>query len=235
MMLAGYEHLLRAAARLQWDDAAIPVERDAQAFARLPPPLQDELARLLAGFCLAETAVAEHLAPFEAAAADPLLARCFAVQANDERRHARFFARVACDVAGIPDPAAVAPPQIHTLFGDELPRTAAALAAGSASLDRAVGLYHLVLEGIVFAAGQERLVAVLDAAGTLPHVRDGVTRVQADERWHVGLGVRCLHDLGVTDPELGELPAIAAAVWSDDADGAAELLRRHRRRLALAA
>ncbi len=52
-----------------------------------------------------------------------------------------------------------------------------------------VGLYHLVLEGIVFAAGQAALLERLERLGTLPALLDGATRVAADERWHVGLGV----------------------------------------------
>ena len=49
----------------------------------------------------------------------------------------------------------------------------------------------MLLEGIVFHAGQ---LALLDdlADGALPGVREGVERVELDERWHIGFGLRCL-------------------------------------------
>lgn len=231
-VLAGYHHLLQAAQRLQWDDAALDLAADAAAYAALPAEEQSELTRLLCGFAVAESAVAEQLAPFvAAAAADPAARACFAAQAVDEQRHARFFARVVVEVCGLRDPAATCPPAVHRLFGEELPRRAAALAGGSASLTDAVALYHLVLEGVAFGVGQEALLARLDR---LPHVRAGVLRVQADERWHVGLGLVALTGRRAPLPgDVGELAAVAARCWDVpglDADAAA---RRHARRLAL--
>lgn len=235
-MLAGYDHLLRAAQRLRWEETTIDLAADREAALALPWGQRDQLERLIAGFCVAESAVAEHLAPFAVAAADDdLLAACFAAQADDEARHARFFVRVAqevLDLHDLHDVAALAGPGVAELFGTHLPRTATALASGDASLHEAVGLYHLVLEGLAFSAGQDVLLELLDAAGTLPGVREGVARVQGDERWHLGLGVRCLADLGLTegDLELGDLPERALDIWGADVDRDL-LLRRHRRRL----
>ena len=193
------------------------------------------MRRLVAGFCVGEAAVAEHLRPFAAAADDPTLAACLRAQGADEDRHARFFARVAREVVGL-DPgreaSQVAGPELGALFGRLLPQAAAAVAGDATRLPDGVALYHLVLEGVVFAVGQELLVEALEAAGTLPVTLDGARRVQADERWHVGLGVQCLARSGSALPLLDEPLALAAAAWGD-AGGGACALERHRRRIAL--
>ncbi len=241
MGLAGYDHLLRAADRLRWDDGGLDLAGDAPAWRALAPELRARLERLVAGFCVAEAAVAEHLAPFEAAAPDERLAACFAAQADDEARHARLFRRVATEVMGVDgvrDARALAGPALCELFEGELPARAASVAAGG-GLPRAVGLYHLVLEGVAFTGGQEALIGLLVRAGTLPAVLDGARRVQADERWHLGLGVACLREAGAAE-DLGlEAPLrLAAACWGDaagDALDANAVLARHHRRLELVA
>ncbi|UTI63657.1 hypothetical protein NBH00_20225 [Paraconexibacter antarcticus] len=221
MTLAGYDHLLAAGRRLQWDDAAVDLRADAAAWPALDPALAARVTALVAGFCVAEVAVAAHLHPFGPAAGNPSAAACFALQAQDERRHARFFARAAAEVLGIdPDTGAraFAAPGVLALFETDLPALADRLAAGDAALPEAVGLYHLVLEGIVFAIGQEALLDTLTVAGVLPGVRDGLARVQGDERWHVGLGVMCLQDAGGTAEagDVATLAARAAAAWGPD-------------------
>jgi ribonucleoside-diphosphate reductase beta chain len=208
--LAGYEHLLRAAERLQWDERDLDLGGDV-----VPPALRGELTHLLAGFCVAEAAVAEHLAPFATASPDPLLAECFRVQALDEARHARFFDRAWREVLHLGDggvAAARAGVALCSLFKDELPRRAATLAAGG-PLPAAVGLYHLVLEGVVFAIGQAALLDLLREAATLPGLTAGVQRVQSDERWHIGLGVTCLAGAGAADLDLGDTFALALRAW----------------------
>jgi ribonucleoside-diphosphate reductase beta chain len=239
-MLAGYGHLLRAAERLQWDEAALDLAPDAEAWRRLARYNRTPLQRLLAGFWVAEHAVAEHLEAFEENADDPELAACFAAQADDERRHARFFGRVAREVMGM-DPeteaAAHAGQGVMELFERRLPAMARALSSGERPLSEAVTLYHLVLEGVVFHVGQATALTLLDRAGTLAGTREGVARVQADERWHVGLGVRCLQDTGVDERMLDRTlseAAIAARAWETDAvdpGQIAHVVEQHRRRL----
>ncbi len=242
-MLAGYGHLLRAADRLRWDEAELDLSADAAAWPKLAKYVRVPLTRLLAGFCVAERAVAEHIEPFQAGADDPQLRACFAAQADDERRHARFFSRVAAEVMGI-DPGAQARELAGTgvvdLFEHELPAKARDLAAGRCDLSQAVTLYHLVLEGVVFSVGQTAALELLDQAATMPATRQGVANVQADERWHVGLGVRCLQDTGVPEPELEKTLALAARAtnaWQCDRIGrqhVAHAVDQHRRRLAQA-
>lgn len=242
-MLAGYGHLLRAADRLSWDESELDLTGDAEAWPKLPKYLRVPLSRLIAGFCVAEGAVAESLEPFEASSQDPDLRACFAAQAEDERRHARFFDRVASEVLGI-DPAdearELAGRGVVELFEQTLPERARDLAEGRCDLSQAVTLYHLVLEGVVFSVGQTAALELLDEAATLPTTRQGVTNVQADERWHVGLGVRCLQDTGVHEADLEETltsAARATSAWQTDRIGpehVAHAVEQHRRRLAQA-
>jgi ribonucleoside-diphosphate reductase beta chain len=244
-MLAGYDHLLAAARRLQWDAEAISLDRDRAALRELPGSTRDAIMTLVAGFVVAEHAVADELEPFVAAArevdSDPSATECFAVQAADERRHARWFDRLAGELFGLDRAAArrAAPTAIRELFESELPATARTLAAHTtdpAQLAAAVGLYHVVLEGIAFAVGQEALLELAHGHG-LDGVADGVARVQGDERWHVGLGVLALQRLGAPlDVQAPARRAIAA--WGPSIatpERTERVLAAHRRRLMITA
>jgi ribonucleoside-diphosphate reductase beta chain len=81
---------------------------------------------------------------------------------------------------------------------------ASELAAGRSELSAGVSLYHMLLEGVIFDAGQHALLEDL-ADGALPGVREGVERVERDERWHVGFGLRCLIETRPSAEVLGEL------------------------------
>jgi ribonucleoside-diphosphate reductase beta chain len=223
----------RIVARLQWDATAIDLAPDARAWPGLPAARRRRLTTLLAGFCVGEDAVSEQLAPFAAAAKvtsmaseETLMAWVFFLQRRDEQRHALLFDRIAAEVLGLSGatPAerrvaarAYAPAAVLELFEERLPALAAELAAGRTSLAEGVGLYHMVLEGIVFDAGQRALLDDL-GDGALPGVREGVARVERDERWHIGFGLRCLTE---TQPSPGLLDdllaraADAAAAWGD--------------------
>jgi ribonucleoside-diphosphate reductase beta chain len=75
----------------------------------------------------------------------------------------------------------------------------------------------MLLEGVVFDAGQHALLDDL-ADGALPGVREGVRRVELDERWHIGFGLRCLIETEPSQDLLDELLARAedaAAAWGD--------------------
>ena len=94
---------------------------------------------------------------------------------------------------------------------------AAELAAGRAGLSEGVSLYHMLLEGVVFDAGQHALLDDL-ADGALPGVREGVERVERDERWHVGFGLRCLIETQPSPEVLADLlerAEEAAEAWGD--------------------
>jgi ribonucleoside-diphosphate reductase beta chain len=217
-------------ARLQWDPEAIDLTPDTRAWAELPAERRRRLMTLLAGFRVGEDAVSEHIEPFADAAREAtlaskesLMAWVFFLQRRDEDRHARLFDRIAAEVLGLPgdtpaerrEAAKVhAPAGVVELFEERLPETATELAAGRTGLAEGVSLYHMLLEGVVFLSGQHALLEDL-ADAALPGVREGLERVQADERWHVGFGLRCLIECQPSQELLDELLA-----RSEDATGA---------------
>jgi ribonucleoside-diphosphate reductase beta chain len=244
--LSTFSHIV---ARLQWDATAIDLAQDARAWGGLPATRRQRLTMLLAGFCVAEEAVSEHLAPFAVAAeqVDTMMMWVFFLQRRDEQRHALLFDRIVGEVLELPGatPAerraaarAHVPPGILELFEARLPTMTADLAAGRTSLDDGVGLYHMVLEGIVFAAGQRALLDDLED-GALPGIREGVRRVDLDERWHIGFGLRCLIDADPSPDLIHELRTRAddaTAAWGDLVPSATReyVMRRCVRRLSIA-
>ena len=223
----------RVVARLQWNPMAIDLTPDARAWPGLPAERRRPLMTLLAGFCVAEEAVAEQLTPFGDAARqatlasqESLMAWVFFLQRRDEQRHALLFDRIGAEVLGLPGatPAerraaarAHVPAEVLELFEVRLPAIASELAAGRTGLSQGVSLYHMLLEGVFFDAGQQALLDDL-ADGALPGVREGVERVERDERWHIGFGLRCLIE---TQPsrdlldDLLERAEEAADAWGD--------------------
>jgi ribonucleoside-diphosphate reductase beta chain len=137
-----------------------------------------------------------------------------------------LFERIGEEVLGLPGESvaerreaarAYVPAAFLELFEERLPAMAAELAAGRSGLVEGVSLYHMLLEGVVFDAGQHALLEDL-ADGTLPGVREGIERVERDERWHVGFGLRCLVETRPSDEELQDLlrrAGDAAATWGD--------------------
>ena len=223
----------RVAARKQWDAAAIDLAPDARAWPELPDERRHRLMTLLAGFRVAEDAVAEQLTPFgdavrreTLASQESLVAWTFSLQRRDEVRHARLFDRIAAEVLRLPGETPAerraaarehATPAILELFEERLHTMAAELAAGQTGLGQGVGLYHMLLEGVVFNAGTQALLDDL-ADGALPGVREGVKRVERDERWHVGFGLRCLIESQPSQELIDDLVSeagVAAAAWGE--------------------
>jgi ribonucleoside-diphosphate reductase beta chain len=223
----------RLVARLQWNPAAIDLTPDAREWPRLPDERRRRLKTLLAGFRVGDDLVSEHIAPFADAARqgtlmsqESLMAWVFFLQRRDEQRHAQLFDRVADEVLGLPGDTpeerraaarAEAPPAMVELFEEKLPALAAEIAAGRKGLSEGVSLYHMLLEGVVFDAGQHTLLLDL-ADGALPGVYEGVRRVELDERWHIGFGLRCLIETRPSRDMLQDMLARAeeaAEVWGD--------------------
>jgi ribonucleoside-diphosphate reductase beta chain len=231
-------------AKLQWEPTAIDLAPDARAWPELPLERRRRLTTLLAGFRVAEDAVAEHLTPFadRAEHVDTMMMWIFFLQRRDEDRHAQFFDRVAAEVLRLPGDTPAerraaarehVPSALLELFEVRLPALAAELAAGRTGILDGVRLYHMVLEGAVFTAGQRALMDDL-ADGALPGIREGVRHVELDERWHVGFGVRCLTESRDPDVLLDHVlsrATEAAATWGDAVseatrDFAVDLCRR---------
>jgi ribonucleoside-diphosphate reductase beta chain len=223
----------KVVARLQWDPAAIDLTEDARAWPELPAERRGRLTTLFAGFRVAEDAVSEHITPFAdvarkatLASHESLVAWVFFLQRRDEDRHALWFDRIAAEVLGLPGATpderreaarAHVPAAVLELFEERLPAMAAELGEGRVGLGEGVALYHMVLEGIVFDAAHHALRIEL-ADDALPGVREGVGRVELDERWHIGFGLRCLIEAQPSRDFLDELLARAdeaTAAWGD--------------------
>jgi len=245
-MINSYDHFVILAESLQWDEATLDFGPDQQAWPALGDAERAQVLGLIAGFCIAEAAVSVHIDAFEAAADSDWVAACFRAQARDEHRHARFFDRVAAEVAAVPgaDSAArldvlrtLARPELVALFEERLPAMALRLAEDREGLTEAVGLYHMVLEGVVLLAGQN---AMLDTLGrlsaALPGVRRGVELVLRDERWHMGFGTRLVQAAKPGPDEVKALLKLgqsAAGAWGGlvSPAGAERAVRIHQRRL----
>jgi ribonucleoside-diphosphate reductase beta chain len=245
-MFTRYDSFVILAETLQWDEATIDFTSDKAAWPTLGDTEKARIFGLIAGFCIAESAVSGHLGSFQAAASDDWVAACFGAQARDEHRHARFFDRVAAEVATVPgaDIAArqdvlrtLVSPELIALFEERLPATALRLAEDREGLTTAVGLYHMVLEGVVLLAGQNALLDTLGrlSAG-LPGVRRGVELVLRDERWHIGFGTRLVQGAGLGQEEVEAILALgqaASRAWGDlvSPDAAERAVHMHRNRL----
>jgi len=245
-MFTRYDTFVILAETLQWDEAAIDFAPDKEAWPALGDTESAQVLGLIAGFCIAESAVSGHLGSFQAAAPDDSVAACFRAQARDEHRHARFFDRVAAEVAAVPgaDVAArqdalrtLVSPELVALFEERLPATAVRLAEDREGLTAAVGLYHMVLEGVVLLAGQNEMLDTLGhlSAG-LPGVRRGVELVLRDERWHIGFGTRLVRGAGLGPDEVEALLTLgqaAAGAWGGlvSPEAAERAVRIHRSRL----
>jgi ribonucleoside-diphosphate reductase beta chain len=245
-MISTYDHFVILAESLQWDEAALDFRPDQQAWPMLDDGGKARVLGLIAGFCIAESAVSVHIDAFEAAAANEWVAACFRAQARDEHRHARFFDRVAAEVVAVPGDGATArldvlrtlvSPDLVALFEERLPATALSLAQDRVDLTAAVGLYHMVLEGVVLLAGQNAMLdALAELPVPLPGVRRGVELVLRDERWHMGFGTRLVQNANLGDDEIRALLTLgqtAAGAWGDlvSPDATERAVRIHQRRL----
>lgn len=244
MALAGYDYFLRTARSLQWDEHSIDLSADAAAWSHLAETDRARVMGLIAGFAVAEWAVADELPAFAEAVGDADVAACFTAQDADEARHSRFFDRVVAEVPRVEGDTRRArrdavrewlPTEFLRLFEKELPERAARV-GGEGGMSAGVGLYHMVLEGVVLIAGQFAFFEVLDELGCLPGLRQGVELVHRDERWHIGFGARCMQDL---DPSPDAVERIltegeaAVGVWGElvSPEHSRKMMRLHRRRL----
>lgn len=245
-MIRGYSHFVTLAESLQWDERDIDYSADRAAWLQLTDAESTRVLGLIAGFVIAETAVSEELGSYQAAAPDGSMEAVFRAQARDEARHARFFDLVAAEVAGVPGADAAARrealrahvgAELVELFEERLPATARRLADDHGGLTAAVGLYHMVIEGVVLLAGQHAMLDTLESLSVgLPGLHKGMELVLRDERWHIGFGSRIVQnaDIGRDEADaLLEQGETAAKVWGDliTPDAIEAAVRQHRRRL----
>lgn len=245
-MITGYGHFVQLAESLQWEEREIDISADRRAWSRMTTDEHGRVLGLVAGFVIAETAVSGHLGSYQAAAHDESMEAAFRAQARDEARHARFFDLVAAEVAGIPgESTALRRDALRTHVGAELvdlfevrlPATAQQLAEDHGRLTAAVGLYHMVIEGVVLLAGQHAMLDTLECLSVpMPGLRKGMELVLRDERWHIGFGSRIVQSADIGEDEaaaLLEQGETAAKVWGEliTSDAIETAVRQHRRRL----
>ena len=245
-MIRGYSHFVTLAESLQWDERDIDYSTDRAAWPRLTDAENAKVLGLIAGFVIAETSVSAELVSYQAAAPDESMEAVFRAQARDEARHARFFDLVAAEIAAVPgaDPAARrdalrahVSTELVDLFEERLPATSRRLAEEHEGLTAAVGLYHMVIEGVVLLAGQHAMLDTLEGLSVaLPGLRKGVELVLRDERWHIGFGSRIVQNADIGPDEADMLlkqGETAAKVWGDliTPDAIETAVRQHRRRL----
>ena len=228
-MITGYGHFAQLAESLQWDETTVDLSTDIESWTELEDSEYDQILGLIAGFCVGETSVATHLTSFRAAAStDDMMAEVFAAQARDEARHARFFDRVVREVCGVPgttmsERVDALRDRISTelveLFEERLPAIARGLADSDEELTTAVGLYHMILEGVVLTAGQHALLDALEKLSVpMPGMRKGMELVLRDERWHIGFGSRVIQSADLVDNDLEKIlneGSKAAWAWGD--------------------
>jgi ribonucleoside-diphosphate reductase beta chain len=228
-MITGYGHFVQLAESLQWDETAIDLTTDIESWSKLEDSEYEQVLGLIAGFCVGETSVALHLGNFKAkATVDDAMAGCFESQARDEARHARFFDRVVTEVAGVPGANMTerlevlrerVSPELLELFEERLPAIAQGLADDDEELTSAVGLYHMILEGVVLTAGQHALLDALEKLSVpMPGMRKGMELVLRDERWHIGFGSRVIQSADLVDNDLETIlneGSKAAWAWGD--------------------
>jgi len=228
-MITGYGHFAQLAESLQWDETTVDLSTDIESWTKLEDSEYDQILGLIAGFCVGETSVATHLTSFRAAAStDDMMAEVFAAQARDEARHARFFDRVVREVCGVPGPTMServdalrdrTRTQLVDLFEERLPAIARGLADSDEELTTAVGLYHMILEGVVLTAGQHALLDALEKLSVpMPGMRKGMELVLRDERWHIGFGSRVIQSADLVDNDLEKIlneGSRAAWAWGD--------------------
>ena len=208
---------------------------DARAWAELPAERRERLTTLLAGFCVAEDAVAEQLTPFADVARRtgsclpgepdglgllPPAPRRAAPRAavRPHRRRGARAGRGHARPSGAPPPASTSRPRCSSCSRSGCRRWPRELAAGAHRAGRGRQPLPHAARGSRLRRRAARAARRPRADGALPGIRKGIERVERDERWHVGFGLRCLVE---TQPsaelldDLLERAEAAAAVWGD--------------------
>lgn len=88
-MIAGYDHFVTLADSLQWDETALDLTADVEAWSRLGDDESARVLGLIAGFCIGENSVAGELGSFQTAAGDASMVAAFRAQEHDEQRQDR--------------------------------------------------------------------------------------------------------------------------------------------------
>ena len=86
-MFTRFDSFVILAETLQWDETTLDFASDKAAWPTLDDSENARLLGLIAGFCIAESAVSVHIDAFETAAANEWVAACFHAQAAKSAHH----------------------------------------------------------------------------------------------------------------------------------------------------
>ena len=211
------------AKRLHWDPAAIDFTQDAKDWANLQLEQQVIVAGLATGFMVGEEGVTLDIMPLVFAMADEGRAEetMFLTSfAYEEAKHVDFFHRWFQAIGVSPlemrklqrERAEAAgmqlqdPEQPEGLFESILPRKMKRLLTDrspEAFLDASV-TYNQFIEGCLAIAGYRMWSQMFDAFGVLPGLREGIGRIQDDERRHIAYGTYLCRRIIAADHSLAE-------------------------------
>jgi hypothetical protein len=209
----GYEDLYARWERGNWRATEIDFTQDRADWHETFSELERRAALWnYAMFFHGEDTVADDLAPFIDAAPREEQKYFLATQQVDEARHAIFFKRFMHEVVGLGDGSVsggLAATRGELTWGFErtfalLDRVTGELRRDRSpvALARAVTMYHLLVEATLAQPGQHFISDYLARRELLPGFREGMRRIELDEQRHIAFGVRLLHDLAASDPEV---------------------------------
>jgi ribonucleoside-diphosphate reductase beta chain len=203
--------LYHKAKKLHWNPQEIDLSQDQLDWQTLDGNEQQALLVLLALFSGGEWAVTTELAPMLVAFGQLQQTEntvFIATQIYEEAKHAEFFERFLSEVVGeYPALEGLRGPAYHELFVERLPHNLNALLSdhSPAALMRALGTYHLTIEGVLAETGYEVTKKALAARNLLPGLRAGMALVQRDEARHIVFGLEVLRQLKHQHPDTWEI------------------------------
>ena len=205
--------------RQKWSLDDWTVDRDPAQWSAMRPFARGEVLNIVAQLCVGEAVVEETLGPIVDAAPDEASRRYLRTQVEDESRHTRFFIKW-CSAVGAFDSdtdvlegcRAAMPSTADHLLDHALRTEVRKLEEDPSDIRqwyRAVGLYHVLIEGVAELGAFHALRSMLKKLDCLPDLQEGLIRVVRDESRHVAFGVSALRQAVVN----GHKADVVRACW----------------------
>lgn len=237
-----YWALFQKSKRLGWDPAAIDLSADRAQWQRIVADHQaerfdEQILRLGALFHAGEESVTTTLAPFCSAVSRLGLGLDKEVfltsQLYEEAKHFEFFDRYFREVfdRGATEVARHVTGEPQAVLIDDLAEVTERLRREDdpdrlrATFVEAITHYMGIVEAMLARTGYLGAHEALATRGWLPGLQEGFRLIRRDEGRHVAFGMRCVHELCESHPELGavvsstmerHLPNVLATVSSFD-------------------
>lgn len=192
-----------------WNPADVDLERDAEDWAALSPPMREAFTGLCAMFVAGEEAVTRDLQPFIAAMsaegrfADEMYLTQFCYE---EARHVEVFRRWL-DAVGLTadlNARVMANPGYRAIFCDALPSALQVLTHDPSPVNqvRASVTYNHVVEGTLALTGYHAWNRTCTQLGIFPGMRRLISLIGDDERRHMAWGTYTCRRHVAADPAL---------------------------------